>query len=34
MKELSIICLLVVGIILISGCIDEEKSKTSNYMKG
>jgi len=31
MKKLSIICLLVVGIILISGCIDEEKtnSKTS-----
>jgi len=31
MKKLSVICLLVVGIILISGCIDEEKtnSKTS-----
>jgi len=32
MKKLSVICLLVVGIILISGCIDGEKtnSKTSN----
>ncbi|MCG7850125.1 MAG: hypothetical protein MIO93_13255, partial [ANME-2 cluster archaeon] len=31
MKKLSVICLLVVGIILISGCIDAEKtnSKTS-----
>ena len=31
MKKLSVICLLVVGVILISGCIDEEKtnSKTS-----
>ena len=32
MMKLSVICLLVVGIILISGCIDGEKtnSKTSN----
>ena len=32
MKKLSVICLLVVGIIFISGCIDGEKtnSKTSN----
>ena len=32
MKKLSVICLLVVGIILISGCIDGEKTnaKTSN----
>ena len=32
MKKLSVFCLFVVGIILISGCIDEEKtnSKTSN----
>ena len=28
MKKLSVICLLVAGIILISGCIDEEKTKS------
>jgi hypothetical protein len=28
MKKLSVICLLVVGIILISGCIDEEKTNS------
>ncbi len=28
MKKLSVICLFVVGIILISGCIDEEKTNS------